>query len=74
MSTPEFRPRAKQMPGQQLPYPACRVICNPRRTFETNIFGYIFMAQAALPPLREGDAIVDTGRLVEVTGGKLSSS
>ena len=39
-----------------------------RRTFETNIFGYFFMAQAALPYLREGDAIVNTGSIVGLTG------
>ncbi len=39
-----------------------------RRTFETNIFGYFFMAQAALPHLREGDAIVNTGSIVGKTG------
>ncbi len=27
-----------------------------RRTFETNIFGYFFMTQAALPHLKKGDA------------------
>ncbi len=39
-----------------------------RRTFETNIFGYFFMAQAALPHLGEGDAIVNTGSIVGKTG------
>lgn len=39
-----------------------------RRTFETNIFGYFFMAQAALPHLVEGDAIVNTGSIVGLTG------
>ncbi len=39
-----------------------------RRTFETNIFGYFFMAQAALPHLAEGDAIVNTGSIVGLTG------
>ena len=39
-----------------------------RRTFETNIFGYFFMAQAALPHLRKGDAIVNTGSIVGLTG------
>lgn len=42
-----------------------------RRTFETNIFGYIFMAQAALPHLKAGDAIVNTGSIVGMTGEKL---
>ena len=39
-----------------------------RRTFETNIFGYFFMAQAALPYLGKGDAIVNTGSIVGKTG------
>lgn len=42
-----------------------------RRTFETNIFGYVFMAQAALPHLKAGDAIVNTGSIVGMTGEKL---
>ena len=41
---------------------------NLRRTFETNIFGYFFMAQAALPHLQSGDAIVNTGSIVGLTG------
>ncbi|MBC8152407.1 MAG: SDR family oxidoreductase [Bacteroidetes bacterium] len=39
-----------------------------RRTFETNIFGYFFMAQAALPHLTDGDAIVNTGSIVGIVG------
>ncbi len=39
-----------------------------RRTFETNIFGYFFMAQAALPHLKKGDAIINTGSIVGMTG------
>ena len=39
-----------------------------RRTFETNIFGYFFMAQAALPHLASGDAIINTGSIVGLTG------
>ena len=42
-----------------------------RRTFETNIFGYIFMAQAALPHLKAGDAIVNSGSIVGMTGEPL---
>jgi NAD(P)-dependent dehydrogenase (short-subunit alcohol dehydrogenase family) len=43
-----------------------------RRTFETNIFGYVFMAQAALPHL-EGvkGCIVNTGSIVGMTGEPL---
>jgi NAD(P)-dependent dehydrogenase (short-subunit alcohol dehydrogenase family)/pimeloyl-ACP methyl ester carboxylesterase len=39
-----------------------------RRTFETNLFGYIFMIQAALPHLKRGDAIIDTGSIVGDSG------
>lgn len=39
-----------------------------RRTFETNIFGYFFMAQAALEYLKYGDSIINTGSIVGMTG------
>ena len=39
-----------------------------RRTFETNIFAYFFMAQAALPHFKAGDSIVNTGSIVGLTG------
>lgn len=39
-----------------------------RRAFETNIFGYFFMAQAAVPHLKAGDAIINTGSIVGMTG------
>ena len=39
-----------------------------RRTFETNIFGYFFMAQAAVAHLKEGDSIINTGSIVGFTG------
>jgi len=42
-----------------------------RRTFETNIFGYFFMAQAALPHLHAGDAIVNTGSIVGLVGNPI---
>lgn len=42
-----------------------------RRTFDTNIIGYFFMAQAALPHLTEGDAIVNTGSIVGIVGNPL---
>ena len=38
------------------------------RTFKTNIYGYFFMAQAALPHLTEGSAIINTGSIVGLTG------
>jgi NAD(P)-dependent dehydrogenase (short-subunit alcohol dehydrogenase family) len=42
-----------------------------RRTFETNIFGYFYMAQAALPHLSAGDAIINTGSIVGLVGHPL---
>lgn len=42
-----------------------------RRTFETNIFGYFFMAQAALPHLSDGDTIINTGSIVGLIGHPL---
>lgn len=42
-----------------------------RRTFETNIFGYFFMAKAALPHLHSGDAIVNTGSIVGIVGNPI---
>ena len=43
-----------------------------RRTFETNIFGYVFMAQAALPHLEKvKGCIVNTGSIVGMTGNPL---
>jgi len=42
-----------------------------RRTFETNIFGYFYMAQAVLPHLTAGDAIINTGSIVGLVGHEL---
>ncbi|MBC7795593.1 MAG: SDR family oxidoreductase [Pyrinomonadaceae bacterium] len=42
-----------------------------RRTFETNIYGYIFMAQAALPHLQKGDSIINTGSIVGRVGNEM---
>lgn len=39
-----------------------------RRTMETNIFGYFYMVKAALPYLKEGDAIINTGSIVGKMG------
>lgn len=39
-----------------------------RRTFETNIFGYFYMAQAALPHLKKDDVIINTGSIVGLVG------
>jgi NAD(P)-dependent dehydrogenase (short-subunit alcohol dehydrogenase family) len=40
------------------------------RTFRTNIFGYFFMARAAIPHLRKGSAIVNTGSITGMQGSK----
>ncbi|CAM3747233.1 SDR family oxidoreductase [Deinococcus frigens] len=42
-----------------------------RRTLETNLFGYVFMIQAALPHLQDGDAIINTGSIVGETGNPM---
>ncbi|TGE27606.1 SDR family oxidoreductase [Hymenobacter metallicola] len=42
-----------------------------RRTFDTNILGYIWMAQAAVPHLQPGDSIINTGSIVGLTGNPL---
>ncbi len=39
-----------------------------RRTFDTNIMGYIWMAQAAIPHLKKDDCIINTGSIVGITG------
>jgi NAD(P)-dependent dehydrogenase (short-subunit alcohol dehydrogenase family) len=39
-------------------------------TFRTNIFGYIYMVQAALPHLREGAVILNTGSVTALKGNK----
>ena len=39
-----------------------------RRTFDTNILGYFFMVQAALPHLHENDSIINTGSIVGKQG------
>jgi NAD(P)-dependent dehydrogenase (short-subunit alcohol dehydrogenase family) len=38
------------------------------RTFRTNIFGYFYMAQAALPHLTKGDAIINTASVTAYRG------
>ena len=40
------------------------------RTFRTNIFGYFFMAQAALGHMKKGAAIVNTGSITGLEGNK----
>jgi NAD(P)-dependent dehydrogenase (short-subunit alcohol dehydrogenase family) len=40
------------------------------RTFRTNIFGYFYMAKAAIPYLPEGGAIINTGSITGLEGNK----
>ena len=40
------------------------------RTFRTNIFGYFYMARAALPHLGEGAVILNTGSVTGIDGSK----
>jgi NAD(P)-dependent dehydrogenase (short-subunit alcohol dehydrogenase family) len=40
------------------------------RTFKTNIYGYFYMAKAALAHLKEGGAIVNTGSITGLEGSK----
>jgi len=40
------------------------------RTFKTNIYGYFQMAKAALPHLRDGGAIINTGSITGLEGSK----
>ena len=40
------------------------------RTFRTNIFGYFYMARAALPHLQEGSTIINCGSVTGLQGSK----
>jgi NAD(P)-dependent dehydrogenase (short-subunit alcohol dehydrogenase family) len=40
------------------------------RTFKTNIYGYFRMAKAALPHLKKGGAIINTGSITGLEGSK----
>jgi NAD(P)-dependent dehydrogenase (short-subunit alcohol dehydrogenase family) len=40
------------------------------RTFQTNIFGYFYMARAALPHMKQGSAIINTGSITGLDGSK----
>jgi NAD(P)-dependent dehydrogenase (short-subunit alcohol dehydrogenase family) len=41
-----------------------------KRTFETNIFGYFYMARAALAHMREGASIINVGSITGLEGSK----
>jgi NAD(P)-dependent dehydrogenase (short-subunit alcohol dehydrogenase family) len=41
------------------------------RTFRTNIFGYFYMVKAALPHMKAGAAIVNTGSITGLRGNKM---
>ncbi|HEX8904445.1 MAG TPA: SDR family oxidoreductase, partial [Longimicrobiaceae bacterium] len=40
------------------------------RTFRTNIYGYVWMAQAALPHLKKGAVILNTGSITAIDGNE----
>jgi NAD(P)-dependent dehydrogenase (short-subunit alcohol dehydrogenase family) len=40
------------------------------RTFKTNIFGYFFMARAAIPHMKAGSAIINTGSITGLEGSE----
>jgi NAD(P)-dependent dehydrogenase (short-subunit alcohol dehydrogenase family) len=40
------------------------------RTMKTNLYGYFYMAKAAMPHLHEGSAIVNTGSVTGLVGNK----
>jgi NAD(P)-dependent dehydrogenase (short-subunit alcohol dehydrogenase family) len=40
------------------------------RTFRTNIYGYFYMARAALPHLKQGGSIINSGSVTGIEGSK----
>jgi NAD(P)-dependent dehydrogenase (short-subunit alcohol dehydrogenase family) len=40
------------------------------QTFKTNIYGYFYMARAALPHMKKGSAIINTGSITGLEGSK----
>jgi len=40
------------------------------RTFQTNIFGYFYMVRAAMPHLKRGSAIINTGSITGLEGSE----
>lgn len=40
------------------------------RTMKTNLYGYFYMARAAVPHLREGGSIINTGSVTGLRGSK----
>jgi NAD(P)-dependent dehydrogenase (short-subunit alcohol dehydrogenase family) len=40
------------------------------RTFKTNIYGYFYMAKAALPHMKEGGCVINTGSITGLEGSK----
>ncbi len=59
--------------GEQHPQPSITEITADQleRTFRTNVFGYFFMAKAAVPHLREGSSIVNIASVTAYEGNPM---